>query len=497
MLNSRWVPLNKLQKKVSVLLEDSSINEILLSGIPEQINYYQTSTQKLSRGLYLGYLKMHSSFDTIQVIVPTKTPNNLPHVKIRDNPHITAEEWNIIKSKDSGSIKIPLCFEQNMGKLTDAQQIFLESLKLSIIRIFKYFNITPDLALLHRLYDIEVIELTHDISFLIICPPAENAIPCAVPGQTDLILKRSDLMCLPLIVHEMIHLRTYQPSIIQKYARLSCIIEFDMMVANHKHREAFSSNEVQVTKERLNKLQGLMNNLNAVWKNVRWLLDVITYARSKEKSPELEMKKILEFNVALPSIPTSTSSHLLELPSKDGRIKSPTRGSWPGPAQSNHLMTSSSTFLSAEHSKSEQNLPIDQSFMESGHLSVASCLNSSRKNSGDSNYYSSGEIIPPRQMLPPSKSEETLFAVKKKGPTNLHHRKRSTTSNILPQKHSYVDRNAHADSHNSNVQNDNSERNFTTPKFLVSSSSSIFSTKLYKKNSKKHLLDPTVEPKST
>lgn len=491
MLNSRWVPLNKLQKKVSVLLEDSTINEILLSGIPEQINYYQMSTQKLSRGLYLGYLKMHSSFDTIQVIVPTKTPNNLPHVKVRDNPHISAEEWNIIKSKNSRKIKIPLCFEHLGSVPTEAQQLFLESLKLSVIRLFKYFNISSEDALLHRLYDVEVIELNHDISFLIICPSAENAIPCAVPGQSDLILKRSDLMCLPLIVHEMIHLRTYQPSIIQKYARLSCIIEFDMMVANHKHREAFSSNEVQVTKERLNKLQDLMNNLNSVWKSVRWLMDVITYARSKEKSPELEMARIMSFNMALTTITSSTSSHLLELPSKDGRIKSPTRGSWPGPAKSNTLMAQTSNFLSAEHSKSEQQLSNDQNFMESGRLSVASCINSSRKNSGDSNYYSSGEIIPSRQMLPPSKSEETLFAIKKKGPTNLHQRKRSTTANTNPQSHSVVAiRNTQAELLNVNVQSE-------TPKLLVSPSSSIFSTKLYTKSSKKHLLEPTNETNIT
>lgn len=499
MLNSRWVPLNKLQKKVSVLLEDSSVAEILLSGIPEQINYYQMSTQKLSRGLYLGYLKMHSSFDTIQVVVPTKQPNNLPHVKIRDNPHISAEEWKIIKSKASSNSKIPLCFEHLGSKPTEAQQIFLESLKLSIFRLINYLNISSEAALLHRLYDAEVIELNHDISFLIICPSAENAIPCAVPGQADLILKRADLMCLPLIVHEMIHLRTYQPSIIQKYARLSCIIDFDMIVANHKHREAFSSNEVQVTKERLSKLQDLMNNLNTVWKSVRWLMDVITYARSKEKSPELDMKRILEFNMVA-TLPSSSSSHLLELPTKDGRIKSPTRGSWPGPVQSNNLMTDSVCYFSAEHSKSEQQLPNELSFgrMDSGRLSVASCINSSRKNSGDSNYYSSGEINPPRQMLPPSKSEETLFAIKKKGPSNLHHRKRSTTSNTNPQNHSISSKNPHSiniESLNINVQNEISDRNILTPKLLVSSSSSIFSTKLYKRNSKKHLTEPANDSK--
>lgn len=235
-----------------------------------------------------------------------------------------------------------------------------------------------------------------------------------------------------------------------------------------------------------------MNNLNLVWKSVRWLMDVITYARSKEKSPELEMKRILEFTMALSAIPTSTSTHLLELPSKDGRIKSPTRGSWPGPVQSNNLMTSSGGFLSAEHSKSEQQLPNDQSFMESGRLSVASCIHSSRKNSGDSNYYSSGEINPPRQMLPPSKSVETLFAIKKMGPSNFHHRKRTTTGSTIPQNQSKY---TQARAEMLTVHSDNADRNIATPKLLVSPSSSIFSTRLYKKNSKKHLLEPNDESK--
>lgn len=491
MLNSRWVPLNKLQKKVSVLLEDSTINEILLSGIQEQINYYQMSTKKLAQGLYLGYLKMHSSVDTIQVMVPTKNPNNLPNVRIRENPHISAEEWGVIKSKDSFNVKFPLYFEHQTSGFTEAQQIFLESLKNAILRLFKYLNISMESALLHRLYDVELIELNPEISFLIICPAAENAIPCAVPGQSDLIFKRTDLMCLPLIVHEMIHLRTYQPSIIQKYSRLSCIIEFDMMVANHKHREAFSSNEVQITRERLQKLQDLMINLNSVWKSVRWLMDVITYARSKEKSPELEMRRILEFSMTPRSLTSSVSSHLLDIPESENKIKTPTRGSWPGPGQSNTLMTDSSDLFSSEYSKSEQQLMYDSTFTESGFLSVASCVNSSRKNSGDSNYYSSGEILPPKQMLAPSKSEETLFKLKKKGPTNLHHRKRTTTSTSTSKNDQQLSTPSITTDH---VLADYSLNTVsTTPILLVSPSTSLFTSKLYKKNSKKHLLETTDE----
>jgi hypothetical protein len=362
-----------------------------------------------------------------------------------------------------------------------------------------------------------VIDLASDVSFLIICPSAENAIPCGVPGQTDLLLKRSDLMCLPLIVHEMIHMKTYQPSIIQKYARLSCIIEFDTMVANHKHREAFSKKEVQITKERVGKLQELMNKLNVVWKATRWLMDVVTYARSKEKSPELDMKRILEFNITLPTLSSSSSSHLLELPTnKDNRIKSPTRGSWPGPTtcvnQNDHLMANSVSCLSAEHSKSEQQLHGEQSFIETGRLSVTSCLNSSRKNSGDSNYYSSGEIMPQRQNLAPSKSVETLFAVARqqqqkqqyrKGPSNLHHRKRTTTNPLCStstsssSQHRMSPNNKTASdtlNENENVQIEISDRNVVTPKLLVSQpSSSIFSRNLCRQSSTKNLIESNDE----
>lgn len=84
------MPLSKIQKKISALHEDNNINEILMYSIAEQINYHQASSHKLPKGLYLGYLKMQSSVDLIQVVVPSKTPNVLPHCKIRENSHISS-----------------------------------------------------------------------------------------------------------------------------------------------------------------------------------------------------------------------------------------------------------------------------------------------------------------------------------------------------------------------------------------------------------------------
>lgn len=64
--------------------------ESFFSSFQDQITYHQVSGIKLSRGLYLCYLKMRSSVDLLQVLVPSKSPNILPHCKVRDNPHVNA-----------------------------------------------------------------------------------------------------------------------------------------------------------------------------------------------------------------------------------------------------------------------------------------------------------------------------------------------------------------------------------------------------------------------
>ncbi|CAD7084324.1 unnamed protein product [Hermetia illucens] len=441
-LNSRWVPLNKVQKKVMALHEDNNINEILISSISDQISYHQASTVRLSRGLYMGYLKLQSSVDQIQVVVPSKTPNVLPHCKIRENPHVSVEEWEILKRERSTQA---IEFRPKSEGYTEVQQLFLEALTTAAHRLFNYMNVSPDESLAQRLYDVEVIELSADVSFLIICPPVESS--CAVPGQREILLQRGDLLSLPVQAFEMVHLRTYQNSIIQKYSRLSCILELDTALANHSHREAFSSVELQTAKERLAKLQELTISLNIVWKGVRWLMDVIAFARDRGSTPAITMKEILELNCLRPTQPAEdedrnckSSRQLqpqqLQLPQRDNKLmkSSPGRGSWPGPAASNNM--EGSMFLGAEYSKSEQNLGL--SLLSPRYLSATSdneC--NSRKNSGDSNcsqsgtsYFSAGEsndhILPPR--LPPSRSEDTL-TIPKKHPTAMHHRRRATTAN--------------------------------------------------------------------
>ncbi|XP_034485757.1 ankyrin repeat and fibronectin type-III domain-containing protein 1 isoform X2 [Drosophila innubila] len=470
-LNSRWLPVSKLQKKLGALHEDYNINELLISSIGDQLYYQQAALQRLEPGLYLGYLKMQCSMDQIQVVVPVKSPNVLPHCKVRENSHITAEEWQALHQSESDPLRLPLDFSapgdgNGNRPATEVQRLFLYDLSNAMHRLFASMNIKATDAATHRLYDVEVIEHSRDISFLIVCPSVESSV--AVPGQSELLLQRDDLASLSIQAFEMIHLRTYQPAIVQKYARLSCILELDTALATHSHREAFSSSELQAAKERLATLQDLSANLTLVWKSVRWLMDVVAYARNKHAQPSLAMREILEFAHMRQEESSGAGKQLLQLPLRESKFIKTGRGSWPGTGDNDNADRQGKP----EHSKSETNLgqgnltpvsahptPVDagdkqpppQQQQQQQLLQVASneyAASSSsevslRKNSGDSvssaytarSFYSAVDSASEGSSsvfaLPPSRSDDTL-AEALRHPQSASAQRKRTSSNIGP-----------------------------------------------------------------
>ncbi|XP_046608985.1 uncharacterized protein LOC124299719 isoform X4 [Neodiprion virginianus] len=416
-LNSRWLPLSKVTKKL-ITHEDSSVADILMASIQDQMTYHQVSSIKLSKGLYLGYLKMQSSVDLIQVVVPSKTPNVLPHCKIRDNPHVSAEEWDYLKQmtriQPSEQSAIEDTEEKenaaNETQGTEQQKLFVDLVSATARRLFGYMEINVEESLNHRLYDAEVIDLTSDVSFLITVPPAETA--CSVPGTREILLKRGDLLSLPIQVFEMVHLITYQKDVINRYSRLSCILELDTALAQHNHREAFSSSELSVAKDKLIKLQDLQSQVNIVWKGARWLIDVISFARDRGSSQQniagqisgISMRHLLNLDRNKNS--NSLKRSLLQLPPRDPKLvkSSPGRGSWPGP----NITNSTSNLLTTEFSKSEQQLPSGQYIRKGSNCSTMSAGSEMVKTSAISS--TKNNLIPVQNSrLPPSKSEDTLL----------------------------------------------------------------------------------------
>ncbi|RWS12860.1 ankyrin repeat and fibronectin type-III domain-containing protein 1-like protein, partial [Dinothrombium tinctorium] len=281
-LSVRWTPITKFQKKASTSSSsensDSSANtsnvgELLLSSLQDIILYNKASRHPLQRGLYLGYVKLKSSVDVIGVVVPRLIPNVLPHIRIRENPHVSESEWQSLKSfvLETKTIETDAVALQSQSK-------FLHSLS----QAFRHLSITLELSekeiSSHRLYDIEVIELNNDVSFILLLPPIESV--CLVPGQRDALTDNQNFIHLPVQIFEMAPINRRSSRDIHESHQY---LKWTRWSHNTlKERQAFSANEMSAAKDRITQLQEFQSKLDYIWKPMRWMMDVINYARDKQ-----------------------------------------------------------------------------------------------------------------------------------------------------------------------------------------------------------------------
>ena len=72
-----------------------------LKNLNELILFHQVSSLTLNKGLYLGYLQAQSQVDSMGILVSRANPSLPPFMKIRDNPHVTADEWKWLSEVSS------------------------------------------------------------------------------------------------------------------------------------------------------------------------------------------------------------------------------------------------------------------------------------------------------------------------------------------------------------------------------------------------------------
>ncbi len=82
---------------------DSQVNSMdaLRYSLREQILFRQVCDIRLSPGLYLAYLQALSSIDSLRVIASSTLPSAPPYVRLRENPHVTCEEWSWVRKMGS------------------------------------------------------------------------------------------------------------------------------------------------------------------------------------------------------------------------------------------------------------------------------------------------------------------------------------------------------------------------------------------------------------
>nr|XP_009937512.1 PREDICTED: ankyrin repeat and fibronectin type-III domain-containing protein 1-like [Opisthocomus hoazin] len=275
----RWVPICKLQttrKSVSSPEEPTALDTLLIS-VQDKLAYHQRSSHALSSGLYLGYLKLCSAVDQIRVLVPEQLPNILCHVKIRSNPNISREEWEWLQKMASVEEPIPVEPEAD----TPRNHLFQE-LQVAIKELMTLVNIPLQEAKDFRLYSQEVLDFGGQVSFLLLLPPSDDV--CTAPGQNNPYTPRSGFLTLPLQIFELVHFFTYDREFITQYCQVSALLELESLLSQQSLREAFSDAELSTAKQRHQQVQDYIQQMEEIWREMRWIMDALQHARYKQPS---------------------------------------------------------------------------------------------------------------------------------------------------------------------------------------------------------------------
>ncbi|XP_071617125.1 ankyrin repeat and fibronectin type-III domain-containing protein 1-like isoform X3 [Heliangelus exortis] len=342
----RWVPICKLQssrKSVSSPEEPSALDTLLIS-VQDKLAYHQRSSHALPPGLYLGYLKLCSAVDQIRVLVPEQLPNILCHVKIRSNPNISREEWEWLQKM--ASVEEPVTAEPEPE--TSQNHLFQE-LQVAIKELMTLVNIPLQEAKDFRLYSQEVLDFGDQVSFLLLLPPSDDV--CTAPGQNNPYTPRSGFLTLPLQIFELVHFFTYDREFITQYCQVSALLELESLLSQQSLREAFSDAELSSAKQRHQQVQDYIQQMEEIWREMRWIMDALQHARYKQPSCGVSLSGFLsEAGGAMKEKTQSTSSHLDYLPS-------------PAPSpETSRKLNSDSHGLSDEEGSSEVFLATDSDY---------------------------------------------------------------------------------------------------------------------------------------
>ncbi|KAL4648135.1 ankyrin repeat and fibronectin type-III domain-containing protein 1 isoform X1 [Arapaima gigas] len=310
LFNGKWMQISKLQSQRKSLStpEEPTALDILLITIQDILAYQRRSQHRLAPGLYLGYLKLSSSVDQIKVLVPQRVPNMLCHFKIRDNWNVSRDEWEWLQ-RLSG----PVYVEKENQTTTCHNPLFFYELQMALKGLLKQINLPLQQAKHFRLYTQEVLELGHNVSFLLLLPASDDV--CTAPGQTNPYTLHSGFLNLPLQMFELVHFCTYKEKFISLYCRLSSVLDLDALITQQALREAISDTEIATAKQRQQHILDFIQQMDEMWRDVRWLTDALHYARYKQPLGGLPITWLMDPNVETTAQKNdSTSSQMDYLP---------------------------------------------------------------------------------------------------------------------------------------------------------------------------------------
>ncbi|KAM7372350.1 hypothetical protein PAMP_009526 [Pampus punctatissimus] len=279
-----WMPLTRLEKNRSrtPLLPEPTAMDMLYEQLKEKMYFHRHSIQWTQSGLYVGILKLWSSVEQIRVLVPQRLPNLLCHTRVRNNAHVSREEWEWLQSHvyttPNGSAQNLLSSEDESLMENSGLVEFVRSLRAAVTHLLTKLNIPLYRAYQYGVYTRELLQFGDKLSMLLLLPPSEDFSSSYWP----LVGTKEPGLTMPLQIFELVHFWTYERDFLSQYCQAWVRLELDTHLAQQALREALDTKEVQEARERLNHATEHSHRLDAVWRDARWIMDCLQCVRSKQ-----------------------------------------------------------------------------------------------------------------------------------------------------------------------------------------------------------------------
>ena len=348
-LTLKWVPMSKAQRSKLQAQNDqlqlSSVShhqpspsnnmDLLCFSIREQIIFQQVSNMALSKGLYACYVQTCTTVDgVLSVIVPNSSPSILPYTKIRDNPHVTAEEWSWIKGHrqkitkntasrpfqsptvnyldGEGEVGSDINYPSNnssTNKPTLRQYFFGKTVMTAMNRLFDYLDVDESMRSSHRIYDGEVIDLSDDVSIILVLPPPQMLCVLLADKEPECCIKleRNDMLAIPVHSFEFFHVNAYNKALLSNFCRCLILVELMLSSAKQTLRETLDNGVMEVQQQKISDLTKNQQILEEGWRPLRWLKDILSIGRNRNEECGILFGVFAEWNLNQSPVPDSQS----------------------------------------------------------------------------------------------------------------------------------------------------------------------------------------------
>ncbi|KAK6311809.1 hypothetical protein J4Q44_G00174730 [Coregonus suidteri] len=138
--------------------------------------------------------------------------------------------------------------------------------------------LTPYRAYQYGVYTRELLQFGDKMSMLVLLPPSEDFSSSYWP----LVGTKEPGLTMPLQIFELVHFWTYEQDFLSQYCQVWVRLELDAHLSQQALREALDTKEVQEARGRLSHITQLSQSLEVVWREARWIMDVLQCVRSKQ-----------------------------------------------------------------------------------------------------------------------------------------------------------------------------------------------------------------------